>query len=246
MEKETAREYARKEEEAKAAESSADVLKEDGQAAYARDDGAQPVAEKKAKSRAKEFFSAKKIAVVAVMTALAFVVSLFDFPLFPQASFLKLDFGNVFIMLAGFLYGPVEGFIACVIKELIRIPMGTTGGVGELANICMTTAFIVVPSTVYKFRRRFFVVIPSLIFGIVLQIAASLVCNRYITFPLFMGGGAAAAFKSLWPFIIYFNLAKGAIISVICCLMYKTVSRLVKTVGTGEKREKPKKHKENN
>lgn len=185
-------------------------------------------AKKPAGKRAKEFFSARKIAVIAIMTALSFAVSMLDFPLFPQASFLKLDFGNVFIMVTGFLYGPIEGFVACVIKELLHIPVGTTGGIGELANICMTTAFIIIPSIAYKLKRRFWVVIPSLIAGVALQIAVSLVCNRYITFPLYMGNGAAGAFASLWPFIIYFNLIKGAVISVLCCLMYKTVSRLIK------------------
>lgn len=183
---------------------------------------------KSAKVKIKQFFSAKKIAVMAVFTALAFVVSLFDFPLFPQASFLKLDFGNIFIMLTGFLFGPIEAVIVCVIKELIHIPVGTTGGVGELANILMTVSFVIIPSTVYRFKRKFWVVIPSLIAGVILQTCSALVCNRYITFPLFMGKGAESAFNSFWPIIIYFNLAKGAIISVACCLLYKTVSRLIK------------------
>lgn len=205
-----------------------------------KNEGAEQTPEKRggARRRAKEFFSAKKIAVIGIMTALAFTVSLFDFPVFPQASFLKLDFGNVFIMLTGFLYGPIEGLTACVIKELIRIPTGSTGGVGELANICMTAAFIIIPATTYKLKRRFWVVIPSLLAGIALQIAVSLVCNRYITFPLYMGAGAANAFKSLWYFIIYFNLVKGAVISVLCCLLYKTISRLVKMTGGKPKSEK--------
>ena len=187
-------------------------------------------ADKKAakKAKVKQYFSAKKIATMAVMAALAFVISIFDFPLFPQASFLKLDFGNVFILLTGFLFGPIEGVIVCGIKEVIRISMSTTGGVGELANFLMATAYIIIPATVYKFRRRFWVVIPSLIAGVAAMTAMALVCNRYITFPLFMGKGAEGAFKSLWPFIIYFNLAKGAIISVLVCLMYKTLSKLLK------------------
>lgn len=178
----------------------------------------------------RQFFTAKRIATMAIFTALAFVVSLFDFPLFPQASFLKLDFGNVFIMLIGFLFGPVEGVIVCVIKELIHIPVGTTGGVGEFANILMGISYIIIPSTVYRFRKKFWVVIPSLIAGIILMTCMALVCNRYITFPLYMGVGAESAFKSFWTIIIYFNLSKGAIISVIVCLLYKTLSRLLKKI----------------
>lgn len=182
------------------------------------------------KKSIKQYFTAKRIATMAIFTALAFVVSLFDFPLFPQASFLKLDFGNVFIMLIGFLFGPVEGIIVCVIKELIHIPVGTTGGVGELANILMCVSFILIPATVYRFKKKFWVVIPSLVAGIVLMTCMALICNRYITFPLYMGAGAENAFKAFWTIIIYFNLSKGAIISVIVCLLYKTLSRLLKKI----------------
>lgn len=75
----------------------------------------------------KKMFSAKRIALMAIFTALSFVVSMLEFPIFPQAEFLKLDFGNVFIMLIGFLLGPVEGMIVLVIKELLYIPVGGTG-----------------------------------------------------------------------------------------------------------------------
>lgn len=180
------------------------------------------------KQRIKQFFSARKIATLAMFTALAFVVSLFDFPVFPQASFLKLDFSNVFVMLMGFVFGPVEAVIVCVIKELIHIPMGTTGGVGELANILMGVAYALIPSTVYYFKKGIAVVIPTLVAGTVLQTAVALLCNRYITFPLYMGSAAANAFNSLYSFIIFFNLIKGAAVSVICIVLYKYLSKVLK------------------
>ena len=111
------------------------------------------VASNKPEKSKKPFFTAKKIAIIAVFTALSYVVSLFDFPIFPAAPFLKLDFGNVFLMLIGFLYGPIEAVIAIVIKEVIHIPVGTTGGVGELANILMTCAYVLIPAVVYRFKN---------------------------------------------------------------------------------------------
>ena len=63
----------------------------------------------------KSRFTAKRLSLMAVFTALAYVVSLFDFPIFPAAPFLKLDFGNVFILLISFLLGPVEGMIVCAL-----------------------------------------------------------------------------------------------------------------------------------
>ena len=174
----------------------------------------------------KKFFTAKKVATMAVFVALAFTVSLFDFPLFPTAPFLKLDFGNVFIMLIAFLFGPVEGSIVCIAKELLHIPFGSTGGVGELANILITLSYIIVPSLVYRVKKGLKVVIPSLLAGVICMCIAALFANRYINFPLYMGDGAQAMFASLWYIIVAFNLVKGAAISVITCLLYKTLSKL--------------------
>lgn len=188
----------------------------------------QEEAKGKNKREIKQFFSARKIATLGVFAALSFAVSLLEFPIFPQAAFLELDFSNLFVMLMGFAFGPVEAFIVLIIKELLHIPIGSTGGVGELANILMGFAFLIIPATAYYFKKGLKVVIPTLVAATVLQTAAALLCNRYITFPLFMGGGAKDAFFELFPFIIFFNLIKGAIISVLCIILYKYLSKALK------------------
>jgi len=137
------------------------------------------------KTKLKKMFSAKRLALMAIFTALSFVVSLFEFPIFPAADFLKLDFGNVFIMLIGFLLGPVEGIIVCVLKELLCILKSSSGGVGQLANILMTVSFIVVPAVTYKFHKGLKAVIPSLLIGCVLASGMALIANRFILFPAF-------------------------------------------------------------
>ena len=55
------------------------------------------------KSVLKKRFSAKRVSLMAVFVALSFAVSLLDFPIFPATPFLKLDFGNTFILLIAFM-----------------------------------------------------------------------------------------------------------------------------------------------
>lgn len=188
-------------------------------------DGAEP---QQAKEQKKPFFTARKIATLGIFAALSFAVSFLEFPIFPAASFLELDFSNVFVMLIGFAFGPVEAVIVLVVKELLHIPVGTTGGVGELANICMGFAYIIIPSTVYYFKKGLKVVIPTLIAGVVLQTAAALICNRFITFPLYMGESAKDAFASLYYYIIFFNIIKGVAVSAVCVILYKYLSKTLK------------------
>ena len=174
----------------------------------------------------------RKTVGIALFSALSFVVSLFEFPIFPAASFLKLDFSAVFILLGGFMYGPVAGVIICAVKELIRFIMGSsTGGIGEIANFLVITSLIVIPTVVYHFKKGLPVVIITLILGIFTMTAAAMVSNRLIMFPLYMGEGAASVFNSVWYYIIFFNLIKGFAVSFIVFLLYKRVSWLFKKIN---------------
>ena len=173
----------------------------------------------------------KKLAGTGVFAALAFVVSLLEFPIFPAASFLKLDFSLVFVLLAGFIFGPVSGIGVSAVKELLRFVMGSsTGGVGEVANFIVTLAFIVVPTVIYRYKKGFSTVIITLIIGCVLEIVAALIANRFINFPLYMGDKAAEVFASLWQFVLLFNLIKTLAVSLVTIMLYKKVSALIKKI----------------
>ena len=183
-----------------------------------------------AKNRKTKMFSAKRLATMAVFAALAYVVSFLEITVFPgtAASFLKLDFGNVFILLVGFLLGPVEGIIACAVKELLRIPMSGTGGVGELANILITTSFILLPTLLYKFHKGLKVVIPALAGGCLIATGAALLANRFILFPAFSIADVPGTFADTWAFILAFNLIKTVSISLLTMLLYKRLSAFMK------------------
>ncbi|MBO5240991.1 MAG: ECF transporter S component [Clostridia bacterium] len=174
----------------------------------------------------KKRFSAKRLALIAVFVALSYVVSLFDFPIFPAVPFLKLDFGNVFILLISFLLGPIEGVVVCVLKESLRMIGGTI--VGELANMMITCSFILVPAIVYQFKKGLKWVIPCLAVACAIATGVALLTNRFINFPLYMGAGAAAVFAESFWFILAFNLIKTVAISLLTLLLYKRLSNFLK------------------
>ncbi len=205
---------------------------ETAQAGGAQAGGAQPVSAKKEvpaeRRRGKAYFTASRIAKLALLTALAYVVTFLEFPIFPAAPFLQLDFSNVFVLLGGFLYGPLAAVIISLLKECLSLLDSGTNFVGEIANFLINFAFYIVPTVVYRYKKGLKWVIPMLVIGTILQVAASLPVNRYINFPLFMGDGAASSFAALWWYIILFNLIKGAAVSLVTILLYKRVSWLFK------------------
>ncbi len=180
------------------------------------------------KTALKKRFSAKRLAFMAVFVALSYAVSFLEIPIFPTTPYLKLDFGNVFILLISFLLGPIEGIIVCVLKESLRMIGSSSGGVGELANVAATSAYILLPSVIYRFRKGLKAVIPALIGACFIGTATALLTNRFITFPLYMGEGAAAVYRDVIWFLIAFNIIKTSSIGLLTLLLYKRLSNFIK------------------
>ena len=186
------------------------------------------------KSMLKRHFSATHIAYMALFTALAFVVTFLEFPIFPAADFLKLDFANVFFMIEGFIFGPVEAVVSIGIKELLCLTKSSSVGVGELANFLMSVSYIIFPSILYRFKKGKWWVTLSLIIACLFQVGVSLLVNRYINFPLYgklYNLNVAEHFGKLWPFVVYFNLIKSVAVSLIVFLIYKPLSRLIRATA---------------
>lgn len=190
-------------------------------------------------------FTTKNIAGMAIFVALAFVAYCIipEIPIFPgtPADFLKLDFSNVFIMLAGFMYGPIPAFIITIVKEVLHLPFGTTMGVGEIANIIMTTAYVLFPSIMYHYRKGIKIVILSLVVACVLQIAFSLLVNRFINFPFFiwmynMPVTASDFFGALWWYVLLFNVIKSVAVSIVTLIVYKRVKYLFEIIKISDKK----------
>ena len=185
----------------------------------------------KAKEILQSHFRATNIAYMALFTALAFAVTFLEFPIFPAVDFLKLDFANVFFMIEGFIFGPVEAVISILVKELLCWAKSSTGGVGEIANFIMSTAYILVPSVVYRFKKGKWWVALYLGIACLVQIGVSFLVNRYINFPVFgalWNFDGVELFNSLWPFVIYFNIIKSVAVSLLVFVIYKPLSRFIK------------------
>lgn len=179
-----------------------------------------------------KFFSTKTMVTLAMLTAIGYALSWLEFPIFPPAPFLKLDFSNVATMLGGYLYGAPGAIIIEAIKQLIIWPSkSSTGGVGEIANFIMTTAFVLAPSILYRRKKGIRWVIVGMLIGCASQIVTALLCNRFITFPLFanyLGMTAGEAFGMLWPYVLGFNAIKTVAVSILTLLLYKRLSYVLK------------------
>ena len=170
------------------------------------------------------------IAGIAIFAAISYGVSFLEFALFPASAvwFLKLDFSNVFIMLAGFMYGPIAALFTGIIKELLCLIGTSTFGVGQIANTVVMLVYVLPPAIVYMYKKGIKVVIISLAVSCVLQTVAALLANKFITFPLF---GMAHVFNEAFWLIVAFNMIKSVSVSIITVLLYKRVGYVFEKIN---------------
>ena len=182
-------------------------------------------------------FAAKRLAFMAVFVALSYAVSFLEIPLpLFGARFLRLDFGNVFIILISFLLGPLEGILVCFLKESLRCLSSTSMCAGELANFVITSSYLLLPSILYQYRRNLKTVICSLGVACLIATAVALVSNRFLIFPTFAflyggsiyGMSAVEAFEAFWVAVLIFNLIKTILIGAMTLLLYKRLSNFLK------------------
>ena len=166
----------------------------------------------------------KTLAKTAIFSALAFIVSYLEFPIFPQAPFFKLDFSNVFVLIGGFSLGPAYGALILFVKELLCL-IKTSTYVGQIANFLMGISFVLLPTILYKYKKGLKLVITSLVIATIIQTLVATLVNRFINFPLY--GLTVDVFYSLLWIIIAFNLIKGVAVSIVAVLLYKRIKKVL-------------------
>lgn len=201
------------------------------------------------KTAAKEFFTPLRMTYLALFTALAYILYLpvFEFSIFPAVPFLKIDFSNAFVLIAGFTLGPVSGVIVGVLKELLHgLTFSQTVGVGELANVLLLLPYVLIPSIVYKKRKGIKTVLILLAVASIAQTILSFPVNYTLTFPFFLKLYMNYSWKQgmdfyldVWYWAVLFNLIKTILLSIAVFLIYKPLSRLIKL--TNKKFSKKKK-----
>ncbi len=190
--------------------------------------------------------SAKVITNVGVLSAIATVLMLFDFPLWFAPNFYQLDFSEVPVLIGTFALGPAAGVAIEFVKILINFVLnGTdTGGLGEFANFVIGCSFLIPAGLIYSRNKTYKTAMLGLLVGTITLAIAGSVMNYYLLLPLYakiygapiqafidMGNLLNSAITDLKTFVIYavvpFNVFKGIVTSAIVLLIYKRISPIL-------------------
>ena len=198
----------------------------------------------------KKVFTTKNLVLMAMFSALAAVLMLWEFPIpFIAPNFYEIDLSEIPILVGSFIMGPVSGVIMEAIKIILKLLIkGTsTAYVGDFANFCIGVCLVVPASIIYqkhKTKKNAFI---GMLVGTLFMAVAGVVLNYFVMIPFYVKAfgmpleaiiGAGAKIHPLvtnkLSFTIVcvapFNIGKGIIVSLVTALIYKHISAFVKTI----------------
>jgi riboflavin transporter len=186
-----------------------------------------------------------RVAVFGAFSAILYVVPVFQIQLPFLPTFLQLHFDEIPAFIAGFAYGPLTGFFVILIKTLIKLPMTSTLGVGELSDLIFSSAFVIPSALIYKKMRNMKGVAIGFAVSTVLQLIVSSVLNVYAMLPFYMtvmGFSYSSLLQACqivnpaitdlgWTYALFaifpLNLIKDGIVIVITFLVYRSIHRFL-------------------
>lgn len=196
-------------------------------------------------AKTKKRIDVRYVTVTAMLSAIAFILMFLDFSVpFIMPEFIKMDLSELPALIGAFSMGPVCGVAVCLVKNLLHLFISTTGGVGELSNFLLGTAFVLPAGLIYKHRKSRKNALLGSLLGAVIMALFSIVSNYYLVYPAYYKlmvpeETVFAAYQKILPSVenmlqclVYFNmpftLVKGLFSVVITFLVYKHISPILK------------------
>ncbi len=182
--------------------------------------------------------------VAAIMGALGFVLMLVSFKVSFMPSNLSFDVSELPALITSFSFGPMYGVLCCLIKNLLHVFQSQTLTIGELSNFILGSVFVYTAGIIYKRKRTRAGALWGSILGSVAMAIFGLFSNYYIVYPIYaklympmetimkMYTTILPTIENLWQGLLVFNLpftlVKGLITSLLCFLIYKKLSPILK------------------
>ena len=165
----------------------------------------------------------KKLATLAMLTALAYVVMYLS-KLMPSVNgFLDFDFKDVVLCIGGFVYGPIAALMMIVIVCVLEmVTVSHTDIIGCIMNIVATASFVCTACAIYKRKHTMKGAIAGLASAVVVLVVVMLAWNYFLT-PIYQQIPREAVAAMLPTVFLPFNAVKGGLNMTATLLVYKPV-----------------------
>ena len=169
----------------------------------------------------------KKLAGAGIFAALAIAVSFATS--FIKIGYLSLDAGDIVIVLASFIYGPMVGVAISLVSSIVGLYNGTLFW-GVLMDFISSAVFAFTASFIYSRRKTFNFAIIGIYSAVVAVTAVMMPLNILIT-PLHSPVSVEFVLKEIPRLILPFNFAKATFNGGMALILYKPLVRALRKSG---------------
>lgn len=182
----------------------------------------------------------RRLTVIALLAAISFVLMIFpQFPLIPGASFLKIDFSFVPVLLGVLMLDLKSGYAILLLRSLLKLLLNNEGVndyIGLPMNIIAMAVLLTVIMVIVKRQdispKRYVV---GAVLGTLGLTLAMVILNYVYAVPLYAMFANFDIAKTiglgtylLWM-VIPFNLIEGAILTAVSGLVYLGLRQIINT-----------------
>ena len=186
----------------------------------------------------------RNLTVAGMLSALAFVLQYFEFPVPLMPTFIKMDLSDLPGLIGAFSLGPMYGVAICLIKNILHMAVSQSALVGEMCNFLLGAAFVLPAGIIYKNKKTKKRAIAGSITGAVIMAAFSFPSNLFLTYPMYIRVYGMSeemileAYQVILPsvttlpqclliFNVPFTFIKAMLSVVIALLIYKPLSPIL-------------------
>ena len=186
----------------------------------------------------------RNIAVAGMLSALAFVLQYFEFPVPLMPAFIKMDLSDLPGLIGAFALGPLYGVAICLIKNILHMAVSQSALVGEMCNFLLGASFVLPAGIIYSKKKTKKRAIIGAVIGAVVMAVFSFPSNLFFTYPMYIRLYGMSdemiieAYKAILPavktlpqcllvFNVPFTFVKAMLSVIITLLIYKPLSPIL-------------------
>ena len=182
-------------------------------------------------SRTRTWLNPRTVVTMAMLAAVAWVVTYLCKAIPSVLGFLDFEFKSVVICIGGFTLGPAAAVILSILVPVVEFfTYSGTGPYGLIMNIAATASFCCPACYLYKRRHTMTGAVVGLTVGTVALTVVMVLWNYLIT-PLYQGTPREVIATMLLPVFFPFNLTKGGLNMAATLLLYKPVVTALRKAG---------------
>lgn len=167
----------------------------------------------------------KKLVYIAMTGVIVFLIAKFTkFPIFAAAPFLKMDLGEVPLILVSVLFSPSISLAALFVKELLSFFLSGSNILGLAADFLVCGSFLMTFSLALRYKISLQTITASTAIGATIRMLVAIPVNLVVLWLQYRTN--AAGVWAQMPYILLFNLIKTTLDGVCFFFLYPRLSYL--------------------